>query len=107
MVEQVEQADLISLELCYCGLERIYRQRFMLQVGANVAQLLEQSALFEQFPELVKESVKLGVFGKLKNLDAILQDGDRLEVYRELTVDPMEARRRRVTKKAKRNTRTF
>lgn len=36
-----------------------------------------------------------GVWGHKVQQDDVLQDGDRLEVYRALTVDPMEARRRR------------
>jgi putative ubiquitin-RnfH superfamily antitoxin RatB of RatAB toxin-antitoxin module len=40
--------------------------------------------------------LKVGVFGRLVTLSAPLQNGDRVEMYRALTVDPKEARRRRV-----------
>jgi len=38
---------------------------------------------------------KVGIFGKLVKLETRLADGDRVEIYRPLAVDPKEARRRR------------
>lgn len=40
----------------------------------------------------------VGVFGKKKGLGDLLQEGDRVEVYRPLKVDPKVARQRRVEK---------
>lgn len=37
----------------------------------------------------------LGVFSRRVEADYVLSDGDRVEIYRPLTVDPMDARRRR------------
>ena len=38
---------------------------------------------------------QVGIFGKRVALDARLADGDRVEIYRPLKLDPKEARRRR------------
>jgi len=38
---------------------------------------------------------RVGIWGHKAARDEVLRDGDRVEVYRPLTVDPMEARRRR------------
>jgi uncharacterized protein len=35
------------------------------------------------------------VWGRVTPLDHVLRDGDRVEIYRPLTVDPKEARRLR------------
>ena len=43
-----------------------------------------------------------GIFGKRVTLDTLLSDGDRVEIYRPLAVDPKEARRRRALKAKKR-----
>lgn len=43
-----------------------------------------------------------GVFGKRASLNRRLADGDRVEVYRPLAVDPKEARRRRALKRKRR-----
>lgn len=40
----------------------------------------------------------LGVFGKRVRPDQKLADGDRVEIYRPLAMDPKEARRRRARK---------
>ena len=42
---------------------------------------------------------KYGIFGVLKRADSPLQDGDRVEIYRPLAVDPKEARRRRAKRR--------
>ena len=38
---------------------------------------------------------KFGIFGKARRPEVRLADGDRVEIYRALSVDPKEARRRR------------
>jgi putative ubiquitin-RnfH superfamily antitoxin RatB of RatAB toxin-antitoxin module len=38
---------------------------------------------------------KTGVFGKAVKLDALLTEGDRVEIYRPLIADPKEARKKR------------
>lgn len=47
----------------------------------------------EQLPHLA--ALKIGVWGRLRPLDTVLCERDRIEVYRPLTVDPKEARRQR------------
>ena len=37
----------------------------------------------------------VGIFGEPATLDTRLRDGDRVELYRPLKIDPKEARRRR------------
>ena len=43
---------------------------------------------------------KFGIFGRIVAPDARVADGDRVEIYRPLELDPREARRRRVRKRA-------
>ena len=38
---------------------------------------------------------RLGIFGKPVTLETRVADGDRIEIYRPLAIDPKEARRRR------------
>ena len=42
----------------------------------------------------------VGVYGKRVRADAPLADGDRVEIYRPLLLDPKERRRQRAAKKA-------
>ena len=41
----------------------------------------------------------VGVFGRRVEADARLRDGDRVEIYRPLALDPKEQRRQRARKK--------
>ena len=63
--------------------------------GATVHDGLRESGLLQRHPTIDLASHKIGVWGKLKGLDDILRDGDRVELYRPLKVDPKEARRQR------------
>lgn len=41
------------------------------------------------------KNYKLGIFGRTVSSDTKVADGDRVEIYRPLLIDPKEARRRR------------
>ena len=42
------------------------------------------------------EAAPVGVFGELRTRDALIEDGDRIELYRPLRADPRARRRERV-----------
>jgi uncharacterized protein len=47
---------------------------------------------------LIDTSVAIGVWGKVRPMQYALRADDRIELYRALTADPKEARRRRVSR---------
>jgi len=59
-----------------------------LPAGATVRDALEAAGVGAGAPAV-------GVFGKQVRLDTRLADGDRVEVYRPLALDPKERRRQR------------
>ncbi len=61
--------------------------------GATVRQAIVASGLLAQAPELAQDELDVGVWNQRCSLDAVLRQGDRIEVYRPLRVDPKEARR--------------
>lgn len=63
--------------------------------GTTVAQAIRISGVLDRYPEIVLGQTSVGVFGKIVALDARVRAGDRVEIYRPLTVDPKEARRQR------------
>jgi len=65
-------------------------------VGTTVAEALEQSGIASTVPDAGQMAV--GIFGKITPRNTALQPGDRIEIYRPLTEEPKEARRRRVLK---------
>lgn len=62
--------------------------------GATIQNAIERSGILKQFPEINLEQQKVGVFGKLSKLDAVLSDGDRVEIYRPITCDPKTVSRK-------------
>jgi len=61
--------------------------------GATVEQALVASGLLALAPELQLDSMRVGIWNRSAKLDTVVRDGDRVEVYRPLVVDPKEARR--------------
>jgi len=47
------------------------------------------------------QAEEVGVFGKRVRADTPLADGDRVEIYRALALDPKERRRQRARKRGK------
>jgi hypothetical protein len=66
-----------------------------LPAGCRVREAIEGSGLLQRHPSIDLESCRLGVWGRRAKLDDALRDGDRVEIYRPLQVEPKEARRAR------------
>ena len=60
---------------------------------------IRASGLLDRFQQWRLPELVVGVFGKKVNLDTLLADGDRVEIYQPLQIDPKEARRLRAIKK--------
>ena len=93
--------EAIRIEVVYALPEEAYLLPLSVNAGTTIRQAIEISGLLQQCPEIDLERNKVGIFSKLENPDAVLSDGDRIEIYRELRVDPKQARRRRAEKKNK------
>ena len=61
---------------------------------ATVQQAIEQSGILKKFPDVDLAAYKVGIFGKMAELDAALKPGDRVEIYRAITADPATVPRR-------------
>lgn len=85
----------IRVEVVYARPGRVWRRQVELQAGATAEQALRASELLGEHPEFGDTLPPLGIFGRACTPRQVLQNGDRLEVYRPLVFDPMESRRRR------------
>lgn len=63
--------------------------------GSTLLEGLQASGLLARYPGIDISTQATGIWGQLRSLDTVLREGDRIEVYRPLPVNPMEARRRR------------
>ena len=64
--------------------------------GISVKEAIELSGILTKFEGIDLSSNLIGIFGKLTTLDKTLRNHDRIEIYRPLSADPMEIRRKRV-----------
>lgn len=55
----------------------------------------DRSGLLEAMPELRLQALEVGIFHRRCALDTPVRDGNRVEIYRPLQIDPKEARRLR------------
>lgn len=62
--------------------------------GATVQQALDKSGILTRCPDIDLETQKVGIWGKVAALDAVLEDGARIEIYRAITADPKTVKRR-------------
>lgn len=88
-------AEGIAVEVVYCPAPgQADRRPLALATGATLADALRESGLLERH-RLDAAALKVGVWCRVQALDTVLREGDRVEIYRPLTVDPKEARRQR------------
>jgi hypothetical protein len=66
-----------------------------LPAPATAFDALRASGVLERYPELSVGEPSVGIWGRVCPLDTGLSDGDRVELYRPLAMDPNEARRLR------------
>jgi len=92
----------ISIEVAFSPAPReVKRWLLRLPAGSTVAAALQAcdglGEVLRQH-EARGQGLAVGVWGRKAEADAVLRDGDRLELYRPLIVDPKEARRQRYRK---------
>jgi hypothetical protein len=101
--EALGSATPISIEVAYSPRPRqVEVVALTLTAGSTVAAAVRASGLLERH-HLMLESLRCGVWGRLQAPDWLLRNGDRVEVYRALTVDPKEARRLRYKRQRQRS----
>lgn len=93
----------IGVEVAYALAERQKILRLQVPCGTTVRQAAMLSGMDGYFPELDLSACPLGIFGKAvsQSHERVLLEGERVEIYRPLLVDPKEVRKQRAEKAAK------
>ena len=68
-------------------------------VDCTIQEAILQSGILAVFPDIDLTRQSVGIFSKKRELHEIVHEGDRIEIYRPLTIDPKEARRAKAVKK--------
>lgn len=88
-------AESMTVEVVYAAADHQILRRISLPAGSTVTQAIDASGIVATVPGLEIDPNRLGIFSRKASLDDVLSEGDRVEIYRPLTLDPKEARRQR------------
>jgi len=84
-----------SVELTYATAKRQVLLELTVAAGQTVGQVIEESGIYVEFPNEELEAADVGVWGRSVERSHAVSDGDRIEIYRPLQMDPRDARRSR------------
>jgi putative ubiquitin-RnfH superfamily antitoxin RatB of RatAB toxin-antitoxin module len=85
----------ISVQVVYAGMDSQILRRVDVIEGSTALEAIEASGIAEAIPAEIIHPERLGIFSKRVSAGHIVEQGDRIEIYRPLMLDPMAARRRR------------
>ncbi|MDR0805151.1 MAG: RnfH family protein [Enterobacteriaceae bacterium] len=88
----------IHIEVVYALPERQYLKSLTVPEGTIVEQAILASEILAERNDIDLAVNKVGVFSRAAKLTDVLQEGDRVEIYRPLIADPKELRRLRAEK---------
>jgi putative ubiquitin-RnfH superfamily antitoxin RatB of RatAB toxin-antitoxin module len=84
--------ELLHVEIVYADPQRQLLRKVEIAVGASAQEAVEASGILH---EVEIAGLRIGIFGREVAATTLLRDGDRVEIYRPLSIDPKEARRKR------------
>ena len=90
-----KMADGLSVEVVLATPEQQVLLAVTVDAGATVSDAITASGIASRFPEFAVDAMPAGIWGKPVARERRLKEGDRVELYRPLEIDPREARRKR------------
>ena len=92
----------IHVEVVYATIERQCVIPLKVTNGTTAYSAIRLSKIEQEFEEIDVDGSPIGIYGKILDgksrpnpKECVLQDNDRVEIYRPLTVDPKKARLKR------------
>lgn len=86
----------ISVSVAYATPEKQWCYETSVARGTSAEELIDYSGFMNEIPQLVGQKVEgliIGVYADKVELDYLLEEGDRVEIYRPLMADPKKVRR--------------
>ncbi len=87
---------MIPIEIAYALPDQQIIISLSVAIGCTVEAAIMQSGILERFPSINFSCNQVGIFGQVVAMSQLLNAGDRIEIYRPLTMDPKQARFERV-----------
>lgn len=93
--------DTIEVELAYGTAQGQRVRTLRVKLGTTVMEAIEAAGIGAEAPGLMLHPDRLGIFAQKVTPQHRLQQGDRIELYRPLQCNPMDARRQRARSERK------
>jgi putative ubiquitin-RnfH superfamily antitoxin RatB of RatAB toxin-antitoxin module len=85
----------MEIEVAYATADKQTLLSLEVPPGCTVAEAIGLSGIREVFPDMELDPKAVGIFSRKVSMDHELKEGDRVEIYRPLVVDPKEMRKQR------------
>lgn len=92
-------AGFITVEVAYAAPRELFLERVTLPRGSTVAEAIERSGFPVRHPDVPLAPGNVGVFSRKVGLEHVVEDDDRVEIYRPLELTPNEIRKLRAARR--------
>jgi putative ubiquitin-RnfH superfamily antitoxin RatB of RatAB toxin-antitoxin module len=98
------KSNSLHIEVCYGTSQKQHIEPVDLTEGSTLKDAVMQAEenLRKHFPEMLLDFEtpnNFGIFSQVKPPETVLKDGDRIEIYRPLSIDPMLQKQQRQAQK--------
>lgn len=88
----------LNIEVTYALPEKQFLLSVKVKEGATIEEAILASGILALRDDIDLKKNKIGIYSRPAKLTDLVQDGDRVEIYRPLIADPKELRRKRAEK---------
>lgn len=85
----------MKVTIVHCTQQTDHRVELDVPKGTTIGAAIELSGVYARAPSLQAGCLTVGIWNRVVGLEQVLNEGDRIEIYRPLSVDPKEGRRLR------------
>lgn len=91
----------LQIEVVFANSQQQKLIQISVPVNTTISTSIQLSGILLGFPCINLSKNKVGIFGRLCNLDTKVKEGDRIEIYQPLITDPKKIRLNRAKKQKK------
>jgi uncharacterized protein len=85
----------MQVEVAYATEQKQVIKTVKINEGCTAFDAITKSGITDDFKEIDIKKIAVGIFSKACKLDTVLEEGQRVEIYRPLIADPKTARKKR------------
>ena len=90
-----------TAEVIYATLDNQDSIKVELVSGDSIKDVINKSGVLDKYPEIDLNTNKVGIYNQLKKIGDLVNNNDRVEIYRNLIANPKDVRRKRAEQQRK------